>query len=143
MREITQWEGRTMAITESRRFDMFGALREKLGPDVAETLIEHLPPTGWGDVARRSDVDRLETQFNRLESRFSQLEHEFRNLETRLNNRFQESETRIDEKFNAFEERLMLRTETMINKAINRQLWIMLSFTGAMVIAMVSGILNQ
>jgi hypothetical protein len=129
MREITQREGRTMAITESRRFDMFGVLREKLGPDVAETLIEHLPPTGWGDVARRSDIDRLE--------------HEFQNLETRLNNRFQESETRIDEKFNAFEERLMLRTETLINKAINRQLWIMLSFTGAMVIAMVSGILNQ
>ena len=110
---------------------------------MAETLIEHLPPTGWGDVARRSDVDRLETQFNRLESRFSQLEQEFQNLETRLNNRFQESETRIDEKFNAFEERLMLRTETMINKAINKQMWMMLSFTGAMVIAMVSGILNQ
>jgi hypothetical protein len=129
MREITQREGRTMAITESRRFDMFGVLREKLGPDVAETLIEHLPPTGWGDVARRSDIDRLE--------------YEFHNLEARMNNRFQEFETRIDEKFNAFENRLMLRTETMVNKAINRQLWIMLSFTGAMVIAMVSGILNQ
>jgi predicted nuclease with TOPRIM domain len=117
---------------------------------VAETLIEHLPPTGWGDVARRSDVDRLETQFNRLESRFSQLEsrfdhleHEFHNLEGRINNRFQEFETRIDEKFNAFEERLMLRTETMVNKAINRQLWIMLSFTGAMVIALIGSITAQ
>ena len=118
MREITQWEGRTMSITESRRFDMFGVLREKLGHDVAETLIEHLPPTGWGDVARRSDIDRFEARIDQLE-------------------------TRIDEKLNTFEERLMLRTETMINKAINKQMWMMLSFTGAMVITMVSGILNQ
>jgi hypothetical protein len=104
---------------------MLQVLRETLGADVAETLLEHLPPAGWGDVARRSDIDHLGTRIDRLETRIDQLE------------------ARIDEKFNAFEERLMLRTETLINKAINRQLWIMLSFTGAMVIAMVSGILNQ
>lgn len=104
---------------------MLQVLRETLGADVAETLFEHLPPTGWGDVARRPDINHLEARIDRLEARFDQLE------------------ARIDEKFNAFEDRLMLRTETMVNKAINRQLWIMLSFTGAMVIAMVSGVLNQ
>jgi len=34
---------------------------------VADTLMEHLPPTGWGDVARQSDVALLKTDITRLE----------------------------------------------------------------------------
>ena len=30
--------------------------------DVANPLMEHLPPSGWSDVARASDVNRLETE---------------------------------------------------------------------------------
>jgi len=29
---------------------------------VANSLMEHLPPSGWSDVARTSDVNRLETE---------------------------------------------------------------------------------
>jgi len=29
--------------------------------------MEHLPPTGWGDVARQSDVALLKTDITRLE----------------------------------------------------------------------------
>jgi hypothetical protein len=31
-----------------------------LGLPVADLLMEHLPASGWGDVARRSDLDHLE-----------------------------------------------------------------------------------
>ena len=30
--------------------------------DVANSLMERLPPSGWSDVARTSDVNRLETE---------------------------------------------------------------------------------
>ncbi len=30
-----------------------------MGDKVADTMMEHLPPTGWVDVARKSDVDYL------------------------------------------------------------------------------------
>jgi len=30
-----------------------------LGDEVAEILMEHLPPSGWSDVARQSDVHNL------------------------------------------------------------------------------------
>jgi len=30
-----------------------------IGDKVAETLMEHLPPLGWADVARKSDIDHL------------------------------------------------------------------------------------
>ncbi|MGB3411818.1 MAG: hypothetical protein WBA45_11525 [Microthrixaceae bacterium] len=36
-------------------------MREALGDDEAETLMEHLPPLGWADVATKQDVQHLET----------------------------------------------------------------------------------
>ena len=35
-------------------------LKKALGDDVADTMMEHLPPTGWADVARKDDIERLE-----------------------------------------------------------------------------------
>ena len=48
-----------MTITESRRFVLHRALRDQFGASVADTLMEHLPPAGWGDVARQSDIESL------------------------------------------------------------------------------------
>lgn len=45
-----------MATTEHERLEMHLGLRKVLGDDVANTLMEHLPPSGWGDVARKYDV---------------------------------------------------------------------------------------
>jgi len=56
-----------VTITESRRFVLHRALRDQFGASVADTLMEHLPPTGWGDVARQSDVALLKTDITRLE----------------------------------------------------------------------------
>jgi hypothetical protein len=64
-----------MTITESDRLDMHQALRTALGDTVGDIVMEHLPPTGWGDVARKSDIDYLaqlmETRFGYLESRLT------------------------------------------------------------------------
>ena len=48
-----------MTITESRRFVFHRVLRDQFGASVADTLMEHLRPTGWGDVARQSDIESL------------------------------------------------------------------------------------
>lgn len=48
-----------MTITEAKRFQMHEALSTAHGKEVAAIIMEHLPPTGWGDVARRSDVADL------------------------------------------------------------------------------------
>lgn len=53
-----------MTITQDNRHDMHSVLIEKLGRESATTLMELLPPVGWADVARRSDVEsaRLATR---------------------------------------------------------------------------------
>lgn len=48
-----------MAITEARRFEMHLELKKRLGDDVADTLMEHLPPGGWDDVVRRGEIEQL------------------------------------------------------------------------------------
>jgi hypothetical protein len=50
-----------MAISEADRLEMHLAFRKTIGDKVADTVMEHLPPTGWADVARTSDVDHLAT----------------------------------------------------------------------------------
>ena len=63
-----------MAISETARLDMLSGLRTHVGEAVANTLMEHLPPGGWYDVARTGDFDRIETRLDRLEIRFDKLE---------------------------------------------------------------------
>jgi len=47
-----------MAIDERARHRLFLKLEEMFGPEDAATMMEHLPPVGWADVATRHDVER-------------------------------------------------------------------------------------
>ena len=49
-----------MTITEAERHQLYQRLEAVLGPDEATTLMEHLPPVGWADVATKRDLDHLE-----------------------------------------------------------------------------------
>jgi hypothetical protein len=55
-----------VAIDERTRHEMYLGLEDKLGPDVADALMQHLPPVGWADVATKHD---LEVAINGLEER--------------------------------------------------------------------------
>lgn len=48
-----------MAVDEQRRHDLYLALGEAVGREAAATMMEYLPPVGWADVARRSDIEHL------------------------------------------------------------------------------------
>lgn len=50
-----------MAITEETRHHLHQRLEAVLGPEEAASLMEHLPPRGWGDVATKVDLDHLQT----------------------------------------------------------------------------------
>ena len=45
-----------MALTHAQRTSMFNTLAQVMGQDDAETLMQHLPPSGWDNVATKEDL---------------------------------------------------------------------------------------
>jgi hypothetical protein len=68
-----------VAITEEARHRMYEALIRELGQDEASTLMEHLPPVGWADVATRRDLEHqsllLKKDLEHLESKIEATLH--------------------------------------------------------------------
>ena len=77
-----------MAITEADRLEMHVELRKIMGDKVADTVMEHLPPTGWADVARTSDVDHIgalmNARFAAVDVRFEAIDQRFEAIDKRL-----------------------------------------------------------
>jgi hypothetical protein len=69
-----------VAITEETRHHLYRRLEEALGPEEASTLMEHLPPVGWADVATKHDLAQLE---QRMDQRFELWELRFAERLTR------------------------------------------------------------
>jgi len=68
-----------MVLDERSRHQLYLRLEEVLGDEAATTLMEHLPPVGWADVATKHDLVLLKRDLDaleqRLELRFEALEH--------------------------------------------------------------------
>lgn len=46
-----------MAVTEERRHRLYSKLETLIGEEDASTMMELVPPVGWGDVATKRDLD--------------------------------------------------------------------------------------
>ena len=70
-----------MAISEAQRFELHLGLQKVLGDDMANTFMEHLPPSGWSDVVRHHDLDQFRTL---VDARFERVERRIDGLERRM-----------------------------------------------------------
>ena len=70
-----------MRIAEAQRLELHLKLKHTLGDDMADVLMEHLPPAGWGDLARRADLDQVAAV---MEARFTGMDRRFEALEARM-----------------------------------------------------------
>ena len=60
-----------MAVTERTRHELHEGLVELMGPERAATMMESLPPVGWGDIVTKDYLDlRLDSLENRINSNF-------------------------------------------------------------------------
>ena len=66
-----------MAITAVKRINMINAFKTGFGDEVTETLMEHLPPEGWGDVVRVHQLGAVE---ERLDARITNVEKSIKHL---------------------------------------------------------------
>lgn len=84
-----------MTTYDDRRFEMHETLRQLMGDDVAGTIMEHLPPSGWGDVARSHDLVSMEgsltgqfanihLKFETIDRRFDEADRRFTSIDQRL-----------------------------------------------------------
>ena len=59
-------EGSHDGHSEESRYALMRRLEDVLGHDEAVTLIEHLPPVGWAEVATKHDLAHLEARIESL-----------------------------------------------------------------------------
>ena len=108
-----------MTISETARLDMLSGLRTHVGEAVANTLMEHLPPGGWYDVARTGDFDRIEIRLDKLDNRIDKLEARLDDRIDKLEIRFDKLEARID----ILEARLDDRIDKLAQKIDTNTRW--------------------
>jgi hypothetical protein len=81
---------------------MYEAFRSEFGVAVVDTLMEHLPPAGWGDVARQSDIVAVRSDFAHLRSDFDRLRSDIDvKLETMRKSIVNEINSTVTDKLNS------------------------------------------
>jgi hypothetical protein len=86
-----------VAVTEQDRYDMHQGLIETLGEERAATLMAHLPPTGWADVATKQDLEHLRVATKQdLEHLRKEVTTEIAQLRRETELRFETTATRAD-----------------------------------------------
>ena len=125
-----------MTISETARLEMFGGLQKSLGEAVANTLIEHLPPGGWYDVARTGDFDRIEIRLDKLDNRIDKLEARLDDRIDKLEIRIDKLEARLDDRIDKLAQKIDTNTKWMIGISITYGIGIL----GALVTFMVASL---
>ena len=67
-------------VSDQDRRELYGALERQLGGGPAATMMELLPPVGWADVARQSDVVALRGEMSQLRGEMGELRGEIGEL---------------------------------------------------------------
>ena len=63
-------------VSDAQRRALHAQLAKKIGVEVADSLMDFLPPAGWSEVATRSDLDMLRLEMQAMESRLRTELHE-------------------------------------------------------------------
>lgn len=95
-----------MSVTEHERNQLYRWFEEHMGPERTATMMSLLPPVGWGDVATKRDIERLDTKIDAVAER----------LDTKID----AIAERLDTKIDVVAERLEGRVEhfAAANKAL-------------------------
>ena len=99
---------------DARRLRLHRALREKLGNQVADDLVDFLPPAGWGDLVRRADLDAAVTRLDqKIDALGARLDQRIDALEERLDQKIDALGARLDQRIDALEDRITVIEHTL------------------------------
>jgi hypothetical protein len=95
--EIAGGHGGVMATAESRRRDLYNGLRELLGIERADTLMQFLPSIEGSQQATRTDIYGLSGRIDDVEENLTaQIDNVERSLTARIDNVQRDLTARID-----------------------------------------------
>lgn len=110
-----------MAVTQESRYRMHQRLDEVLGAEPAATLMEHLPPTGWADLATKQDVAHAtELLSQRMDALDERLTVRMASLDERLTGRMDALDERLTGRMDALEERFTGRMDALDERLTGR-----------------------
>jgi hypothetical protein len=96
-----------MSVDEARRLLLHDAARTAFGAEAALVLMEMLPPTGWGDVATRLQLEAADVAIrHELEARIDA-------LDTKLGARIDRLDAKIDATAGALDAKIDSRADTL------------------------------
>ena len=81
---------------DAKRLRLHRSLEKVIGVDVADELIDFLPPSGWGDLVRKSDLEATERR----------LDSDIDALGARLDTKIDALGARLDAKIDALSQRV-------------------------------------
>jgi hypothetical protein len=82
---------------DAKRLRLHHSLQKKIGAAVADDLMEFLPPSGWGDLVRRADLEAVERRLDvKIDALGARLDARIDALGERLDARIDALEVRID-----------------------------------------------
>lgn len=88
-----------MPSSEAERFTLHQTLRGLMPEAVADTLMSHLPPTGWSDIARQTDLEAQSLRFDRIDAKFVEIDARFDRIDAKfveIDKKFVEIDARFD-----------------------------------------------
>lgn len=116
-----------MTATDRERVQLHRHLDQVLGEEDASTLMRHLPPAGWSDLATNTELGRVETtlraeitrvettlraEITRLDGRIDRVELRLGQLEQRMD-RLEQRMDRLEGRMGALETRVAALPRTL------------------------------
>lgn len=112
-----------MTSHEQRRFRMRASLGEQLGDEVAEDLMDSLPPFDWKQIATKDDIRRLEARLDGMDHRFVSIDQRFEVIDKRFD--------LVDTRFDLLKARLEAK---MLHLSVGSTVVTISALTGFMVL---------
>ena len=92
---------------DARRLRLHHSLQKTIGAAVSDDLMEFLPPSGWGDLVRRADLDATERRLDtKIDAFGERLDARIDALGERLDARIDALGERLDARIDALEARI-------------------------------------
>ena len=92
---------------DAKRLRLHRSLEKVIGIDVADELIDFLPPSGWGDLVRKSDLEATERRLDaKIDAVGARLDTKIDALGARLDAKIDALSQRVDTQIDALSQRV-------------------------------------